>query len=272
MRIWGYWLILGLVFSCVAGWGLSPQAAEKIQQLRQKYGREKADAAKPGFRELAGALRDKHQKYEEELLADDEADLVAAVAPQPVATQAVAPETEKESVLVAPVRAMVEMPESVSQPQILAEKYDHMLTEEGSEIADDLAAVSPNRGAGPGSEGSFGDFVIRVFLLLLLVSIFTGFGPAVQQGGTMAVFVGGGLFLGIVVLAVDLWQNFLPFLCLIAFCVVFPKGLDRAVSSGLGCLMTLASLIFLVPLLLAGKVLTFIFFAFLALKVFGRAR
>jgi len=130
------------------------------------------------------------------------------------------------------------------------------------------AAVSPNRGVGRDSEGNFGDFVVRVFLLLVLVSIFAGFGPGIQQGGPMAVFVGGGLFLAIMVLAVDLWQNFLPFLGLIAFCMLFPKSSGNA----LGCLVTLVIIVFISPILLAGNILIFMFFAFLAMIFLKKTR
>ncbi len=143
-----------------------------------------------------------------------------------------------------------------------------MPAEEGGETAVGTEAVSPQRGGGRDSEPAFGDFVVRMFFLLVLVSIFTGFGPGIQRGGPTAVFVGGGLFLAIMVLAADLWQNFLPFLGLIAFCMLFPKSSGNSP----GCLVTLVIIVFISPILLAGNILIFMFFAFLALMLFGGAR
>ncbi len=92
VRIWCCWVILALVFVfvCGAGWGLSPQAAEKIQQLKQKYSHEKVDVAKPGFRELAGALREKQQQQQEKLPVSEEIASVAAEVPDRVAATAIA--------------------------------------------------------------------------------------------------------------------------------------------------------------------------------------
>lgn len=275
MRIWCCWLILAFVLTCAAGWGLSPAAREKILQLKEKYRHENGTASAANFRETARQLRQKLQKSTAATPPAQAAETVAAVATLKAAGKPeMQPATGNEAIL--PVVAAIQIP--ASQPQILAESFEQTDSALRPEQLPGNEAVSGARRANAYPEGSFGEFVVVMIALVVLLSL-TGHlaGPllgSMEPGGGVknifATVAGGGLVLGIMVLLNEIWQKHLPIVAVLFFCMICPKGLDQAFSSGVGCLSMLAALVFLAPLMLAGNFMLYVVFAFLALFAMRR--
>ena len=274
MRIWRCWLIFGFVLSCATGWGLSPAAREKILQLKEKYRHETGIASSANFRETARKLREKLQKPTAAATPPAEAaETVAAVVTLKTAGK---PETPPGTGTIVPAGAEIQIP--ASQPKILAESFYQTDSALRPEQLPGSAAVSRAGRDNAYPEASFGEFVVVMIALIVLLSLsghLVGALPGSMGpgGGVKNIFVtvaGGGLVLGIMFLLNEIWQKHLPIVAVLFFCMICPKGLDQAFSSGVGCLAMLAALVFLAPLMLAGNFMLYVVFAFLALFAMRR--
>lgn len=273
MRIWRCVLLFTFVLIGAAGWGLSPAAREKILQLKEKYRHDAGTVGTTGFRDLARDLRLKLQKEAEEKARAEAAEKVAAA---PVPTAAKIPAAQPAGAAVIAAEAENRIP--ASQPEMLAESFDQTTSAPRPETAPGNVAVSTAGGGRQNSDGSFGEFVLVMLGLVVLLSLsghlagplLGSMGPGGGMKNIFAAVVGGGLVLGIMVLLNEIWQKHLPIVAVLFFCMICPKGLDQAFSSGVGCLAMLAALVFLAPLMLAGNFMLYVVFAFLALFAMRR--
>jgi len=273
MRIWRCWLILGFVLTCAAGWGLSPAAREKILQLKEKYRHETGTASAANFRETARQLREKLQKPTAATPPAEAAETAAAVVTLKTAGK---PETPPATGTIVPAVAEIQIP--ASQPQILAESFEQTDSALKPEQLPGNAAVSREGRDNAYPEASFGEFVVVMIALIVLLSLSGhlvgalpgSMGPGGGVKNIFATVAGGGLVLGIMFLLNEIWQKHLPIVAVLFFCMICPKGLDQAFSSGVGCLAMLAALVFLAPLMLAGNFMLYVVFAFLALFAMRR--
>ena len=273
MRIWCCWLILGFVLTCAAGWGLSPAAREKILQLKEKYRHETGTASAANFRETARKLREKLQKPTAATPPAEAAETAAAVVTLKTAGK---PETQPATGTIIPAVAEIQIP--ARQPQILAESFEQTDSALKPEQLPGNAAVSRAGRDNAYPEASFGEFVVVMIALIVLLSLSGhlvgalpgSMGPGGGVKNIFATVAGGGLVLGIMFLLNEIWQKHLPIVAVLFFCMICPKGLDQAFSSGVGCLTMLAALVFLAPLMLAGNFMLYVVFAFLALFAMRR--
>ena len=182
------------------------------------------------------------------------------------------PETQPATGTIIPAVAEIQIP--ASQPQILAESFEQTDSALKPEQLPGNATVSRAGHDNAYPEASFGEFVVVMIALVVMLSLSGHLAGSMGPGGGVknifATVAGGGLVLGIMFLLNEIWQKHLPIVAVLFFCMICPKGLDQAFSSGVGCLAMLAALVFLAPLMLAGNFMLYVVFAFLALFAMRR--
>ena len=264
MRIWRCVLFLAFVLVCAAGWGLSPAAREKILQLKEKYRHENAAAGSTDFRETARQLREKLQRQTDKKLPAEAVDTTAftpaAVAREPQTGLLPAGETPQTTKQPPAETALVGPQNPNRPPGLLAEKYDHMPAEPETERAGGQRAYSPQQSGTANQRHGFGEFIVVFVVLIVLASLTGNLAGLVRPGGGgvqefLLLACGGALLLAIGVLVVEIWTNFMPFLLILGFCMLWPKGLEKSLGEGLGCLVTLAIVIFAMPFIIGGDLL-----------------
>ncbi|GEM_PF-3034654 len=282
MRIWRCVLFLAFVFICAAGWGLSPAAREKILQLKEKYRQENAVAGSTDFRETARQLREKLQRQADKKLPAEAVDATAfstaAVAREPQTGLPPAGETPQATTQPSAEAAPVGPQNQNRPPGMLAEKYDHMPAEPEPERAGGQRAYSPQQSGTANQRHGLGEFILAFVVLIVLASLTGNLAGLVRPGAgcvqeLLLLACGGALLLAIGMLVVEIWTNFMPFLLILGFCMLLPKGLGKSLGEGFGCLVTLVTLvivIFAMPFIVGGDLLLLLVCPFLFFLFSGR--
>jgi len=195
---------------------ISSDSLRFLEELRQRNDLQKPGADKLNLRALAEKIREKQDIKEP-------SSVTAELIPEPQVAEHETPVEFPESIVETAASASLEAP----APVILAEKYDHQVTE------DDQNPVLPQ--PSKNDSNASGNFILLVGLCFFLITLGSNLAPnrKSRKNPTVVEIAGGLMVLLGCILAAATAIMYWQVLLLILICMSFPKSSNN--GCGCGC-------------------------------------
>lgn len=239
----GYWCCLLLLLAGIEAVtaAISDDGKRAIEQLRQRHQSAEAEPARPGMRDLAEQLRQKHKNNEKPVTPQASKTPAAT----PVKTvEPLQPTAEAEPSTVAAEEQTVSSPAATEAPvygtcgdgDLPAEEYDHIPYPAAPEKRAQSAETFQQKQANSSDDAGFSGFFIAVMAVITLFTFGSAFAGSGVRGSPPGALQAAGtlMLLGAIVVGGITVIKFWPILLLLFFGYVFSQSSRSSSDSG-GC-------------------------------------